>query len=215
MKSLIAGRAAPARKLLLSLAAVGAAGSLVGVGAFSAFSGTTTNDANSFNAGTVSVGDNDAGTASLYKETAAVPGMTTQEKCIKITYTGTAPASALELYRGALTATANLDQAVNLEVTSGQFSTGPADGDLSCLNFTPATPAGNVYDGSLAALGGTFAAGVPLNDAETGGDAIWETGKTVAYRFKLSFPSTGTEAGDNAYQGATIADHSFTWEARS
>jgi len=57
-----------------------------------------------------------------------------------------------------------------------------------------------IYDGSLSSLGsvalGTFAA---TNGAHT-------------YSFHIDLPSTGTDAGDNAFQGLT-ATESFTWSA--
>jgi len=54
-----------ARKLLLTALVLGALGGAAGLGAYSAFSGTTSNPGDSFTAGTVTLGDNDAG-AALY-----------------------------------------------------------------------------------------------------------------------------------------------------
>src|SRR6266498_5276988 len=55
------------RKLLLTVLVVamtvGVIGMLAGVGVLSAFSSTTSNDGNSFATGTVTIGDNDAGSA--------------------------------------------------------------------------------------------------------------------------------------------------------
>jgi len=51
------------RKTLLSLLLVGALGAVAGIGTFSAFSATTVNAGNTFDAGTVVLTDNDANTA--------------------------------------------------------------------------------------------------------------------------------------------------------
>ncbi len=52
-----------ARKLLLTVLVVGVVSTVVGIGTFSAFSSTTSNDNNSFAAGTVYISDNDANAA--------------------------------------------------------------------------------------------------------------------------------------------------------
>ena len=51
------------RKTLLSLLLVGALGAVAGIGTFSAFSATTVNAGNTFDAGTVVISDNDANCA--------------------------------------------------------------------------------------------------------------------------------------------------------
>ena len=62
------------------------------------------------------------------------------------------------------------------------------------------TRASKLYDGSLSALGslglGTFAA----------------SGGSHTYYFHIDLPSTGTDAGDNAFQGLS-ATESLTWSA--
>lgn len=49
------------RKLLLSLLILRGAGAAADIGMFSAFSSTTSNDGNTFSAGTVTIADNDSG----------------------------------------------------------------------------------------------------------------------------------------------------------
>ena len=56
------------RKLLATLAVVGVLGSLAAYGTFSAFSASTSNTGNTFAAGTVTIGDNDGGTAPMFNE---------------------------------------------------------------------------------------------------------------------------------------------------
>src|SRR6266540_7363745 len=79
------------RKLLLTVLVVamtvGVIGMLAGVGVLSAFSSTTSNDGNSFATGTVTIGDNDAGSA-MYSVGNRKPNDSVQS-CIKLTYTGT------------------------------------------------------------------------------------------------------------------------------
>ena len=60
------------RKTLLSLLLVGALGAVAGIGTYSAFSATTVNAGNTFDAGTVVLTDNDANTA-MYNITDAKP----------------------------------------------------------------------------------------------------------------------------------------------
>ena len=59
---------------------------IAGAGVFSAFSSQTDNPGNIVTAGTVTLEDNDGGTA-LYAITAAKPG-DSETSCIKVTYTG-------------------------------------------------------------------------------------------------------------------------------
>ena len=61
------------RKFLLSALVVAVLGSVAAFGVFAAFSQTTVNSGNSFAAGTVTIGDNDAGSA-LYNVSNRKPG---------------------------------------------------------------------------------------------------------------------------------------------
>ena len=83
------------RKTLVTLLVLGVVGTLAGVGTFSAFSSTTDNTGNTFAAGTVYIGDNDAGSA-MYNVTDQKPGDVTT-KCIRLTYTGSLAAD-VKLY---------------------------------------------------------------------------------------------------------------------
>ena len=67
-----------ARRITLTLLVVGVVGALVGVGTLSAFSSSTSNSGNNFDAGTVYITDNDAGSA-LYNVTNQKPGSTGDE----------------------------------------------------------------------------------------------------------------------------------------
>src|SRR4051794_41659732 len=74
------------RRIVLSVLIVGVVGAIVGVGTLSAFSSSTSNSGNNFDAGTVYVTDNDAGSA-LYNVTNRKPGDSVTN-CIKVTYGG-------------------------------------------------------------------------------------------------------------------------------
>ena len=86
--------------------------------------------------------------------------------------------------------------------TSGSAALGSAL-KLVIYKDNDGVAADKLYDGPLSALTstalGTFAASGSAGDAHT-------------YYFHVSLPSTGTDAGDNALQGAT-ATSSFTWSA--
>jgi hypothetical protein len=186
------------RKTLLSLLLVGVLGAVAGIGTFSAFSATTVNAGNTFDAGTVSISDNDAGTA-MYTIANATPG-TPVVRCITVTYTGSLPAS-VHLYGSAVGA---IGPFVDLSIDKGT-GTSPFS---SCTNFTPdATP--NVYTGTLgafAAANTNFATGAP---AFPGIQTAWNQNDAVVYRFTLTLQN------NSAAIGLTSGPHSFTWEAQN
>ncbi|MFB3737834.1 MAG: TasA family protein [Candidatus Velamenicoccus archaeovorus] len=185
------------RKLLLTLLVVGVVGSLAGIGTFSAFSSTTSNDGNTFAAGTVYIHDNDLG-AAMYNVTDAKPGDTTTA-CITVTYDGTLPA-VVRLYSSAIAAP--LAQYVDLTVEEGTGS--PAFGD--CTGFTPS---GTVFSGTLDAMPNDFASGIATNGA-----ANWTTGDSVDYRFTLTLQDDNNANGQAAGP-LSVPAHSFYWEAQN
>lgn len=187
------------------LAMLAAIGAVVSLGTFSAFSSTTSNTGNTFAAGTVTIGDNDAG-AALYSLAGQLPGATVT-RCIKVTYTGSLEAD-VKLYTPSTIGT--LGPFLNLTVTPGTqaTSTFPA-----CTGFTP-DASGAIFTGSLSAFAAahpTYAAG--LADYPAAGTE-WATDDAVVYRFEV------TLADDNAANGGaggalTTGTHAFTWEARN
>jgi len=185
------------RNVLLICVVVGIASAIAGIGTYSAFSGTTSNTGDSFASGTVTMADNDSGSALLSlsnaKPTDSVTG------CIKATYTGSL-AAGVRLYG---TVTGSLAQYLTLTVTRGtNTSTFP-----SCAAFTAdATDYGNgpgiIYTGNLSAFPATWSAG--LVDPT----AAWATNDAHAYKFVV------TVQDNNGAQGLT-STASFTWEARN
>jgi len=186
------------RKTLLSLLLVGAVAAVAGIGTFSAFSATTVNPGNYFNAGTVSIADNDSGSA-MYTIDPAVPG-TLVERCIEVTYTGTLAAD-VSLYASAVGA---IGPYVDLTIDKGTGSTVFPN----CAGFTPdASP--NIYTGTLGAFATShtnFGNGV---GSYPGAQTQWNQSDVVVYRFRLTLQNNPAAAG------LTSGLHSFTWEAQN
>jgi hypothetical protein len=198
------GRRGRDRRLLLSLSVFGLVAAVIGAAStFSAFTGTSADAGNTFAAGTVAIGDNDSGSASISMSSAR-PG-DTDTTCIAVTSTGTLP-SLVKLY-GTTTGT-GLDAYLNLVVTRGTGAAGFDD----CTGFTAdATDwnglgAGVVYSGTLTAFPDSYAAGV--QDPRSSVPEAWTTGESHTYRFAL------TVADDNNAQGRNFTQ-TFTWEARN
>lgn len=173
-----------------------ASGGLVYQSSYAAFSGTTTNPANSWAAGQVVLTDDDSG-AAMFTATKLKPGSTAQ-KCIVVSSTSTV-ASTLKLYTSAVTTTNALSTYLNLTVEEG---TGGSFG--SCTGFTAAA---TDFTGTLANLGTTatgYASGV-------GSFALTGTPtETRSYRFTYSVDA----ATPNSVQNGTAAA-TFIWEADS
>ncbi|GAC1324023.1 MAG: hypothetical protein NVSMB13_04800 [Mycobacteriales bacterium] len=195
------------RKLLSSLAVVGLAGTLVGLGTYSAFYSETSNDNNSFSVGTVYITDNDSGSA-MYQMVHAKPG-TSQDTCIAVTYNGTL-ASNVSLYlpspMGAV------GQYVDFSITAG---TGTVPFGTSCAGFT-AGP--SVYTGTLAgyaAAHNSTANALPLSNA--GGGGAWNQNDKVVYRFTVT--QQDNNAANNGSNGSavelTTGSHQFVWRAQN
>ena len=107
---------------------------MAGVAVFAtsaAFTATTSNPGNVIQAGTVSIGDSDAGTGTLYNTPNQKPGSGNgpTAACLRVTYSGSL-ASAVQLYRGAVT---NGSQ-FRLKVERGDSLSAPAS-DMNCNGF--------------------------------------------------------------------------------
>jgi predicted ribosomally synthesized peptide with SipW-like signal peptide len=186
-----------ARKTLWSVLLVAVIGGLAAVGAFSAFSDTTSNANNSFATGTVTIGNN--ATSPLYSVSNATPGQTSTDHCIKITYTGSLPAT-VKLYRSAFTGgtTPNLSPYITLVVTKG---TGTQE---NCSDFSGST---SIYNNLLSTFATDWTGGIALTNGS--GNAAWGQNDAVTYKF------SATVADDNNAIGLSTGTHSFTWEARN
>jgi hypothetical protein len=185
------------RKTLWSVLVVAVLGGLAAVGAYSAFSATTSNTGNQFVTGDVSIGNN--AVSPLYNVTAGKPGVASTDHCIKVTYTGTLPAT-VKLYRSAFSggSTPNLSTFVTLNVTKG---TGTQE---DCSDFSGAT---SVYSTLLSGFATDWTGGMALTNASSA--AAWGQNDSVTYKFSTSV------ADDNNAKGLSTGTHSFTWEARN
>ena len=168
-----------------------------------AFTATSSNPGNSIQAGTVAIGDSDAGTGKLYDALAQKPGAGNgpAAACIRVDYSGSL-ASAVKLYRSAV----NNGDKFRLTVERGGTSLTAPAANMNCTGFTAASTA---FDNTLDQFPTTYAAGI---DGKAGG-AAWSSGQSVDYRFTIypvddSTPNAHTTAVDTG-------THSFTWEAQN
>jgi hypothetical protein len=189
-------------KLLALLAVLGLVTAAAGRPTFSAFSSTIGNTDVSYAAGTVLIGDNDAGSGMLGL-TLAKPG-DSDTSCITLTYTGTLDAS-VRLFG---TITGSLGSYLTLTVTRGSGSSGFD----SCAGFTADSTdyngngPGVVYSGALSGFPASYASAIV--DPKAGAAEAWSTNESHAYRFVVSLNN------DLAAQGLS-GSASFTWEARN
>jgi hypothetical protein len=179
---------------------------MAGVAVFTtsaAFTATSSNPGNSIEAGTVAIGDSDAGTGKLYDALAQRPGAGNgpTAACIRVTYSGSL-ASAVKLYRSAVT---NGSQFRLLVERGGTTLSGPA-ANMNCNGFIAASTA---FDDTLDQFPTTYAAGVDGKAAA----AAWTSGQSVDYRFTI-YPVD--DSTPNAHTTAvSTGAHSFTWEAQN
>lgn len=179
---------------------------MAGVAVFTtsaAFTATTSNPGNQIEAGTVAIGDSDAGTGALYNALNQKPGSGNgpTARCIRVSYSGSL-ASAVKLYRGAV----SNGTAFRLKVERGGNSLTTPAANMNCTGFnTASTP----FDNTLDQFPTTYAGGI---DGKAGGTA-WSSGDTEDYRFTIY---TVDDATPNAHTSALDSgSHSFTWEAQN
>lgn len=183
------------QKLLMTTLVVGLAAALGGFGIFAAFSATTTNPGNTFAAGTVTIEDNDGGTALFTSGVEHKPG--DYDRCVKVKYTGSLDAS-VKLYTSAITGTGS-----DLDVTVSKGAGASAD----CSDFLSAA---DVYGpntlANLRASHPNFANGLAVNP---GAASNWVTNDEVTFRFRITVPDA------NSAQGKTVDPFTLTWEAQN
>lgn len=183
------------RAFLAGALLVGLISFLSGAGTYSAFFSQTANDGNgagtgnSIYAGTVSLSDNDAGSA-MFTISSMRPTDPPASSCITVTYNGTLN-SAVSLY-GAVSG--SLAQYLNLTVVAG--TTGGGFGNCGSFSGTAV-----LYSGTLSGFPAAYGS---VMDPIT----PWTSGTTDSYMFTISLQNVP------AAQGLT-ATANFTWEARS
>ena len=181
-------------------AALIAAGVAVSTASYSAFSATSSDDANNWSMGSVSL-SNDASNGALFSASNLKPG-STGTNCIAVTSSGSLP-SAVKLYATNVQQTKALASYVTLQIKQGN-----GGGYGTCTGFTAASGAdGTLYNDSLATFATTrtnYATGVgtwkPTGDKP-------ET-KTYQITYTVSPDAPASLMGANASLG-------FTWEAQN
>jgi hypothetical protein len=183
---------------------------MAGLGVFvtsAAFTATTENSGDRIEAGSVAIGDSDAGTGVLYNALDQKPGAGNgpTAKCIRVTYSGSL-ASSVSLYRSAVTNGADFRLKIERAHSGhGTPLTSPA-ADMNCTGFVGGSTA---FDDTLDQLGTSYATGVAGKDA----GAAWATGGSVDYKFTIyTVDDTTANAHTSKHDSGT---HSFTWEARN
>ena len=194
-------------KVGLTLLVLALVGSVVGVGTWSAFSSTTSNTANSFASGTVTLGDNDS-SGSMFSLTNLKPGEpgSTGAKCINVDYTGSLPAT-VKLY-GSTGGGSGLGSYLDVTVIRGTQATATFP---SCTGFLPDTTeylgtgqgAGVVYRGTLAGFPSAWASGIQYPTS------AWTNGTSAVYKFEAAVQDS------NAAQAKSATNVTFTWEAQN
>jgi len=190
-------------KVLRTLGVLGVVAALAATGVFSAFSSQTDSPGNVVTAGTVTLSDNDGGSA-LYSLPAAKPG-DSATSCIEVAYGGTLD-STVKLYTtGAI---GDLGEHVELEIEPG---TQASPSFPSCNGFTP-DAGGALFDGTLddfAAAHSSYANGLADNPGTS--VSAWTTDDSVVYRVTATLAAnTPADA-----QGDSTGAHALRWEAQN
>lgn len=173
-----------------------ASGAMVMSSSYSAFSSTSSNDANAWATGTVRL-DNDAATA-LFSATNLKPGAT-EAKCLTVRSSGSL-ASAVRLYATGFTQTNTLGNHLRLTVEEG-------NANATCASFSGSVVVANKTLSALAADHSSFATGVGAwNPPAASSAAPVNRAYRITYVLDAATPNTA--------QGGTAA-LGFTWEAQN
>ena len=195
------GRRASTGKLFGSLAAVSLVAVVGVVGTRAAISATTTSSQNQFNAGEITLADNDSGNF-MYQVDNALPGDSV-EKCIKVTYTSpTALNSTVSLFMA--TPIGSVGPYVDMTVDVGTQATSTFP---DCTGFTSTAP---LYSGTLAAFQTAHSDATSGLTYSPNGASPWTNNDSVVYRVKLTLQNTPRQPGED-FSGL----HDYTWQATS
>ncbi len=179
-------RTSPRKVLAALLVVLVAAGVAVGSGAN--FNSATANPSNTFSSGTLAQSNSKANQAILTASNLKPGGSATGTLDIANTGSVSGVFTLTKSTPADTPASPALSAKLTLVITD--------QGDPDCRSGCPA--ASQVYSGTVAGMGsiplGTFAAN-----------------QKRRYQFVVTFPDSGTQGGDNAYQGAsTSVDYTFT-----
>lgn len=193
---------------LISLS-VGLAVNLSAMGTWAAFTSATSNLANSFTAGTVTLSDDDGGSTAMFSVGLGVmtPGVTVS-RCIAVNYSGSLPANVV-LYRGSgPIGGTGLEADLDLKVTRGTGATFP-----TCAGFTAdatdylGAGAGVIFDTTTITTY-PLETGTPIQDPP-GTAEVWTTAETHVYRFDVTIKATAPDS----QQGKVADSIDFVWKA--
>lgn len=181
-------------------AALIAGGVAVSTASYSAFSATSSDDANNWSMGSVAL-SNDASNGALFSAANLKPG-STGTNCIAVTSSGSLP-SAVRLYATNVQQTKALASYVTLQVKQGS-----GGGYGTCNGFTAASGAdGTLYNDSLATFASTrtnYATGI----------GAWKPAGDKAESKTFQITYTVSPDAPASLMGAT-ASLGFTWEAQN
>jgi len=183
-----------------------------------AFTASTENSGNQWQAGSVVLTDSDNG-AALFdssRDSALQPG-STRARCIRVDYTGSLPATIKLYVTTPASGATTLDGYLVMSVERGQDVTSATTVAPDCTSgFTPTTTPTFAWN--------TTSAADPTADQARTMSALksaahdWTTGlpvgSSVAQNTSLAFRVTYSVADDNGAQNG-ISQASFTWEARN
>ncbi len=162
------------------------------------FSDTTDNTGNSFNAGTVTLTDDDSGSV-LFNVT-MLPGDTVQN-CIIVTYSGTTvDPSAVKIYSGGYTDSGNFGDYLDIRIEEGS---GGSFGN--CGGF--------LLENTIEPIGALVGWDTTHFNYSNGAGA-WDPSTTPdskTYRITVTLDATTP----NAEQGESVTALSFIWEVQS
>ncbi len=158
------------------------------------FTATTANPANSWQAGSVALADDDSGTA-MFNASGLTPGAT-GSNCITVTYTGTLP-TVVKVYASASADASSAAQYLDINIIEG---TGGGFG--SCGAFVAAT---TIYTGTLA----TF---TTTKTGYSTGVGTWAPSSPASKIYKITYT---LNAATPASKQSAVTSCTLQWEAQS
>jgi hypothetical protein len=178
---------------------------------YAAFSGNTSNGPDTFSVGSVTLSDDDTGSAMFTTGVAGtnqisaaglMPGDIVQN-CIKVSFAGSGPAT-VKLYADAAPGGTGLAAYLHVKVEEA------ATGSFGCASFAGGTVTYDTTHPSaqsdlLSAFPITYASGVATN-----GGSTWANGTSRSFRFTVTVDSGIPDAA----QGETCSV-TFDWQAQS
>jgi hypothetical protein len=180
-----------------ALIAVMSSGAMVWQASQAAFSGSTTNPTNSWNAGAVTLSDDDSN-AAMFTATGLTPASPSGVKCIKVTYTGDV-AAPVKLYATSLTGSLGTYLPLTIEM-------GAAAGAGAFANCGAFSVTSTLYSpGTVAGFAGSY------TDYSTGLATGWTPSTNGDYRV---FRFTYSVANNNSANGQACTAN-FVWEAQA